>query len=148
MAMINKAIARTKNNSSIRQNTTQPLFKQWLLVGLAAAALTLSACGGKQEEKGPIEGATLQLDSETSEAQAAAEVAAARAPMLTDREDNPVLPSNDEPENTATITSDGVSVSDSGTTNPASAHEGVADAGLNDDEILDGSESSEHISTY
>lgn len=77
-------------------------IKKCLLVTLTAAALTLSACG-KQDDEMPMEGSALEIDSETSEQEAAAEIAESNAPMISDREENPVLPSSDQPEGTGSI---------------------------------------------
>lgn len=94
----------TTNNTvnEITNSSAYSNHKKWLLITLAAAALTLSACG-KQDEEQPIEGSALEFDSETSEAEAAAEIAEANAPMISDREDNPISPSNDEPEGAGAI---------------------------------------------
>ncbi len=110
--------------------------KKWLFATLASVVLALSACGGKQEEKGPIEGAAKQLDSETSAAQADAEIEAASAPMITDREDSPVLPSSDEPEGTGAIAGSGAYDAGSGA-GDAKAAAGGMDTGMATDEVND-----------
>ncbi len=86
-------------------NKTNQMFvyKKWLFIILAAAGLTVSACG-KQDDEKPMEGSALEFDSETSEQEAIAEIEATNAPMISNREDNPVLPSSDEPEGTGSIT--------------------------------------------
>ncbi|WP_201587885.1 hypothetical protein [Psychrobacter jeotgali] len=80
--------------------------KKWLMVTLTAAALTLSACS-KQEEEKPMESSVHEFDAQTSEEEAAAEIAESNAPMISDREDSPVLPSSDEPAGTGAITGAG-----------------------------------------
>ncbi len=77
-------------------------YKKWGFLILTTAVLTISACG-KQDESQPMEGSALEFDSETSEAEAAAEIKAANAPMISDREESPVLPSNNEPEGTGAV---------------------------------------------
>lgn len=79
-------------------------YKKLFYTALAATVLTLSACDKKDEST--MEGSAQEIDSETSEEEAAAEIAAENAPMISDREDSPVLPSSDEPENAGTITGD------------------------------------------
>lgn len=94
-----KGIANTTN---MKEKTLVTPYKKRLFIILAAAALTLSACG-KQDDSQPMEGSALEFDSETSEAEAAAEIEAANAPMISDRGESPVLPSSDEPEGTGAV---------------------------------------------
>lgn len=79
-------------------------YKKLFLTALAATVLTLSACDKKDDST--MEGSVHEFDAETSEEEAAAEIAAENAPMISDREDNPVLPSSDEPENTGAVMGD------------------------------------------
>lgn len=76
--------------------------KKGLFVTLAAVALTLSACNSQEEER-PMESSVHEFDAQTSEEEAAAEIAAANAPMISDREDNPISPSRDEPEGSGAV---------------------------------------------
>ena len=120
-----------------QSNTT---LKKWLLVTLAAAALTLSACDKKGEST--MEGSALEIDSQTSEQEAAAEVAMASEPMHSSREESAILPSKDMPENTGAVSEDGAIVSEDMSND---------DVGVNradDSEILDSGETGEPVSTY
>lgn len=120
-----------------QSNTT---FKKWLFVTLAAAALTLSACDKKDEST--MEGSALEIDSQTSEQEAAAEVAMASEPMHSSREESAILPSKDMPENTGAVSEDGAIVSEDMSND---------DVGVNltdDPEVLDSDETGEPVSTY
>ena len=120
-----------------QSNTT---LKKWLLVTLAAAALTLSACDKKDEST--MEGSALEIDSQTSEQEAAAEVAMASEPMHSSREESAILPSKDMPENTGAVSEDGAIVSEDMSND---------DVGVNltdDPEVLDSDETGEPVSTY
>lgn len=97
-------IKNTDNASSIA-------YKKLLGISLIAMTLGLSACDERKSEA-TMEGSALEFDSETSEAEAAAEVAAASAPMIVDREDNPVVPSQDRPDNTGAVAEGGDIVSE------------------------------------
>lgn len=96
--------------------------KSWLTVGLIAAALTLGACGKKDEApmetESPVDAQTTVEDEATGVATASDDVAVASA-------------------------------NDSGTDDVAvaSANDEVT-VGSNDTEMLDGTEDSEHVSTY
>lgn len=120
-----------------QSNTT---LKKWLFVTLAAAALTLSACDKKDEST--MEGSALEIDSQTSEEEAAAEVAMASEPMHSSREESAILPSKDMPENTGAVSEDGAIVSEDMSND---------DVGVNltdDPEVLDSDETGEPVSTY
>lgn len=120
-----------------QSNTT---LKKWLFVTLAAAALTLSACDKKDEST--MEGSALEIDSQTSEQEAAAEVAMASEPMHSSREESAILPSKDMPENTGAVSEDGAIVSEDMSND---------DVGVNltdDPEVLDSDETGEPVSTY
>ena len=115
-------------------------LKKWLFVTLAAAALTLSACDKKDEST--MEGSALEMDSQTSEQEAAAEVAMASEPMHSSREESAILPSKDMPENTGAVSEDGAIVSEDMSND---------DVGVNltdDPEVLDSDETGEPVSTY
>ena len=120
-----------------QSNTT---LKKWLFVTLAAAALTLSACDKKDEST--MEGSALEIDSQTSEQEAAAEVAMASEPMHSSREESAILPSKDMPKNTGAVSEDGAIVSEDMSND---------DVGVNltdDPEVLDSDETGEPVSTY
>ena len=120
-----------------QSNTT---LKKWLFVTLAAATLTLSACDKKDEST--MEGSALEIDSQTSEQEAAAEVAMASEPMHSSREESAILPSKDMPENTGAVSEDGAIVSEDMSND---------DVGVNltdDPEVLDSDETGEPVSTY
>ena len=94
--------------------------KKWLMVTLAAAALTLSACGKKDE---PVVQGDPAADAQTQVEQEATGVAAAN--------DNVAVASADD----GIATTDGV-------------NDDVAVATADDSEVMDGTESEEHVSTY
>jgi hypothetical protein len=60
-----------KNTINIDNQPSSTTHKKWLLLTLAAAVLSLSACDKKAEST--MEGSALEIDSQTSEAEAAAE---------------------------------------------------------------------------
>lgn len=94
--------------------------KLWLCATLSAVALTLSACGKKDDA--PME-TEPTVDAQTTVEQEATGVATANS------SDDIAVASAD----------DGMVVSDS---------DDVAEATADDAEMLDGTESSEHVSTY
>ncbi|SJN44474.1 hypothetical protein [Psychrobacter sp. JB385] len=96
--------------------------KTWMTVGLVAAALTLGACGKKDEA--PMETETA-VDAQTAVEDGATGVATAN-------DDVAVASANDG-------STDDVAV--------ASANDEVT-VGADDKEMLDGTEDSEHVSTY
>lgn len=96
--------------------------KSWLTVGLVAAALTLGACGKKDEA--PME-TDSSVDAQTTVEDEATGVATAS-------DDVAVASANE-------ASTDDVAV--------ASANDEVT-IGADDKEMLDGTEDSEHVSTY
>ncbi|OXL24092.1 hypothetical protein [Psychrobacter sp. DAB_AL32B] len=100
------------------------MYKSWLTVGLVAVALTVSACGKKEEA--PIEAAPA-VDAQTAVEEEATGVATAGS------SDDIAVASADANAN------DGMVVG---------SNDDVAVATADDAEIMDGSESEEHISTY
>ena len=97
------------------KNTT---YKNWLTVGLVAAALTLSACGKKDET--PMEAeADTTVDAQTS-----------------------------VEENATATSSDDVAVASADDGMAVDANDDVAVATADDAEVMDGTEESEHVSTY
>lgn len=96
--------------------------KSWLTVGLVVAALTLGACGKKDE-----------------------------APMETDSSVDAQTTVEDEATGVATASDDvAVASANEGSTDDvavASANDEVT-VGADDKEMLDGTEDSEHVSTY
>ncbi|MBF2719201.1 hypothetical protein IP510_04810 [Psychrobacter sp. NG254] len=98
------------------KNTT---YKNWLTVGLVAAALTLSACGKKDET--PMEAETdTTVDAQTSVEENA---------TATSSDDVAVASADDE----------GMDVTN---------NDDVAVATADDAEVMDGTGDSEHVSTY
>ena len=97
------------------KNTT---YKNWLTVGIVAAALTLSACGKKDET--PMEAeADTTVDAQTS-----------------------------VEENATATSSDDVAVASADDGMAVDANDDVAVATADDAEVMDGTEESEHVSTY
>ena len=92
--------------------------KKWLMITLAAAALTLSACGKKDE---PVAEGDLAVDAQASVEQQGSASA---------QDDVAVASAND-----GMATADG-------------ATDDVAVATADDTEVMDGTETEEHISTY
>ena len=95
-------------------------YKNWLGVGLVAAALTLSACGKKDEP--PIETAPA-ADAQTAVEEEATGVATAGS-------------------------SDDVAVATAGNDMAVSSTDDVAVATADDAEMMDGTGSEEHVSSY
>ena len=95
---------------------TDKTYKSWLTMGLIAGALTLSACGKKDE-----------------------------APMETE----PAMDAQTEVEDNATAgSSDDVAVASSDEGMAVGENDDVAVATADDTEMMDGTEDSEHVSTY
>lgn len=121
--------------------------KKLLFVTLSAALLTLSACGKKDEST--IEGSALELDSQTSEQEAAAEVERASEPMHSNREESAILPSEDMPENTGAVSEDGAIVSEDMSNNEVginrAENSGTVDGNDVEEEVI---EIEEQDSTY
>lgn len=95
-------------------------YKSWLSVGLVAAVLTLSACGKKDEAA--VETAPA-VDAQTTVEDEATGVATAGS-------------------------SDDVAVASAGDDTAVSSTDNVAVATADDAEVMDGTESEEHVSTY
>ncbi len=113
----------TMKNSNIKKDSG---YKHWLTVGLVAAALTLSACGKKDEA--PME-AESPVDAQTAvEDEASGVATAGDSGVATAGDDVAVASAND-----------GVVVD---------TNDDVAVATADDSEVLDGTEDSEHVSTY
>ena len=113
----------TMKNSNIKKDSG---YKHWLTVGLVAAALTLSACGKKDEA--PMETES-PVDAQTAVEDEASGVATAG--------DSGVATAGDD---VAVASADDAVVVD--------ANDDVAVATADDSEVLDGTEDSEHVSTY
>ena len=141
MNMINKTL-NTEIISQPSPNNKQSSIthKKWLCVTLAAAALTLSACDKKDEST--MEGSALEVDSQTSEQEAIAEVAMASEPMHSNREESAILPSKDMPENTGAVSEDGAIVSEDMSNNDVGINR------TNNSEALDHTQTEEPASTY
>ena len=138
------------STTNITSSAQQHSAKKLLFVGLAAAVLALSACNKKDDST--IEGSALELDSETSEAEAAAEIAAAD-PMNSVDTESAILPSDDMAKGTGKIAGDGGGAgevasagldmkegmyTDDNTTgsNAENSNAGVANDGVDDTEAL------------
>ena len=105
-------------------------YKNWLTVGLVAAALSISACGKKDETPMDVE--------PTADAQTAVEDEATGVATAGSNDDVAVASAND-------------GVNTNANNNEAMAvgpNDDVAVATADDAEIIDGTESEEHISTY
>ena len=102
-------------------------YKNWLTVGLVAAALSISACGKKDEAPMDVE--------PTADAQTAVEDEATGVATAGSNDDVGVASANDSAANT----NESMVVGE---------NDDVAVATADDAEILDGTESEEHVSTY
>lgn len=102
-------------------------YKNWLTVGLVAAALSISACGKKDEAPMDVEP---RADAQTAVEDEATGVATAGS-----NDDVAVASANDS----AAHTNESMVVGE---------NDDVAVATADDAEILDGTESEEHVSTY
>ena len=102
-------------------------YKNWLTVGLVAAALSISACGKKDEAPMDVE--------PTADAQTAVEDEATGVATAGSNDDVAVASANDSAANTNESMVVGENVD-------------VAVATADDAEVLDGTESEEHVSTY
>lgn len=102
-------------------------YKNWLTVGLVAAALSISACGKKDEAPMDVE--------PTADAQTAVEDEATGVATAGSNNDVAVASANDSAANT----NESMVVGE---------NDDVAVATADDAEVLDGTESEEHVSTY
>lgn len=105
-------------------------YKNWLTVGLVAAALSISACGKKDEAPMDVQ--------PTADAQTAVEDEATGVATAGSNDDVAVASAND-------------GVNTNANNNEAMAvgpNDDVAVATADDAEVIDGTESEEHISTY
>ena len=95
-------------------------YKNWLGVGLVAAALTLSACGKKDEP--PVK-TSPAVDAQTGVEDEATSVATAGS-------------------------ADDVAVATAGNDMAVNSTDDIAVATADDAEVMDGTESAEHVSSY
>lgn len=102
-------------------------YKNWLTVGLVAAALSISACGKKDEAPMDVE--------PTADAQTAVEDEATGVATAGSNNDVAVASANDSAANT----NESMVVGE---------NDDVTVATADDAEVLDGTESEEHVSTY
>ena len=102
-------------------------YKNWLTVGLVAAALSISACGKKDEAPMDVE--------PTADAQTAVEDEATGVATAGSNDDAAVASANDSAANT----NENMVVGE---------NDDVAVATADEAEVLDGTESEEHVSTY
>ena len=102
-------------------------YKNWLTVGLVAAALSISAWGKKDEAPMDVE--------PTADAQTAVEDEATGVATAGTNDDVAVASANDSAANT----NESMVVGE---------NDDVAVATADDAEVLDGTESEEHVSTY
>ena len=102
-------------------------YKNWLTVGLVAAALSISACGKKDEAPMDVE--------PTADAQTAVEDEATGVATAGSNDDVAVASANDSAANT----NESMVVGE---------NDDVAVATADEAEVLDGTESEEHVSTY
>ncbi len=99
-------------------------YKNWLTVGLVAAALSISACGKKDEAPMDVE--------PTADAQTAVEDEATGVATAGSTDDVAIASANGS-------NNEGMAVGE---------NDDVAVATADDAEVLDGTESEEHVSTY
>lgn len=102
-------------------------YKNWLTVGLVAAALSISACGKKDEAPMDVQ--------PTADAQTAVEDEATGVATAGSNDDVAVASANDSAANT----NESMVVGE---------NDDVAVATADEAEVLDGTESEEHVSTY
>ena len=102
-------------------------YKNWLTVGLVAAALSVSACGKKDEAPMEVE--------PTADAQTAVEDEATGVATAGSNDDVAVASANDSAVNT----NESMVVGE---------NDDVAVATADEAEVIDGTESEEHVSTY
>ena len=121
----------TMKNSNIKKDSG---YKHWLTVGLVAAALTLSACGKKDEA--PME-AESPVDAQTAVEDEASGVATAGDSGVATADDSGVATAGDD-----------VAVASANDAVVVDTNDAVAVATADDSEVLDGTEDSEHVSTY
>ncbi|MGP5336499.1 hypothetical protein [Psychrobacter maritimus] len=112
-----------ENKMAIENKT----YKNWLTVGLVAAALSVSACGKKDEAPMDVE--------PTADAQTAVEDEATGVATAGSNDDVAVASANDSAANT----NESMVVGE---------NDDVAVATADEAEVLDGTESEEHVSTY
>ena len=109
-------------------NAENTMRKNWLTVGLVAAALTLGACGKKDEAPMDVE--------PTADAKTAVEDEATGVATAGSNDDVAVASANDS---AAANTNESMVVGE---------NDDVAVATADEAEVLDGTESEEHVSTY
>ena len=102
-------------------------YKNWLTVGFVAAALSISACGKKDEAPMDVQ--------PTADAQTAVEDEATGVATAGSNDDVAVASANDGAANNNEAMAVG-------------PNDDVAVATADDAEVIDGTESEEHISTY
>ncbi|KAA0913720.1 hypothetical protein [Psychrobacter sp. ANT_WB68] len=112
-----------ENKMAIEKNA----YKNWLTIGLVAAALSISACGKKDEAPMDVE--------PTADAQTAVEDEATGVATAGSTDDVAIASANGSSNNT----NQGMAVGE---------NDDVAVATADDAEVLDGTESEEHVSTY
>ena len=103
-------------------------YKNWLTVGLVAAVLSISACGKKDEAPMDVQ--------PTADAQTVVEDEATGVATAGSNDDVAVASAND---GTAANNNEAMAVG---------PNDDVAVATADDAEVIDGTESEEHISTY
>lgn len=109
-------------------------YKNWLTVGLVAAALSVSACGKKDEAPMDVE--------PTADAQTPVENNATGVATANSTDDVAVASASDPV--TGNVTND----TNANNGMVVGENDDVAVATADDAEVLDGTESEEHISTY
>ncbi len=86
------------------RNTDKSLQKHWLGVTLIAVIMALSGC--RDTDQSTMEGSVHEFNFQTSPEEAAAEIEAYNAPMISDRKSQPGVPGSDENDD-ASIMGDG-----------------------------------------
>lgn len=134
--------------TTIKKNVIKPMLsKKWLYGSIAAAALTLGACADNDPSLSEPEAMENVDDAQTPVEQQATDVAS------TDEAGNEMGSTRGEVASLdgGTTSEDADMTDDMATETLTNEDIGVADStavGVNDADIIDGSESEEHVSTY
>lgn len=128
----------------IRDHSLATHGKKWLVVTLAAAALTLSACGKKDE---PMTDDPMANEADNTAQTSAAQPSVEQAQAGTDVGEATSAPVMDNNAGVASAdNNDGMGTADGANDDIATAS--ADDTNAADSNMVDGTESGEHISTY
>lgn len=132
-------MSQTIRNHGLAPQGKATQGKKWLVVTLAAAALTLSACGKKDE---PMAG-----EPDNTAQSSAAQPSVEQAQAGTDVGEATNAPVMDDNVATASADNNNGMGADNGMATADGANDDVATASADDSNMMDGTESEEHIST-